>query len=154
MNQGGRLEGLVGGLVGHPRGGELAQLVVDEREQVGGGLAVTGRRGVQESRHVGHSANVTSTAGSGKRKGPRIIPATLPTVWPDAVFEAVPAPVRHTAFGDRRSERLSPSARETRTADKGWLAPTSSAPIFRQSGSDDAARASRCNLPPIHDDRE
>ena len=68
VDEGGRLQGVAGGLGGHPRGGELPQLVVDEREQLGGGLAVTGRRGVQESRHVGHSASVTPTAGSGRRK--------------------------------------------------------------------------------------
>ena len=56
VNQGGGLEGVVGGLGGHARGGELPQLVVDEREQVGGGLAVTGRGGVEEASHIGHSA--------------------------------------------------------------------------------------------------
>ena len=40
VDQGGGLEGLAGLLRGHPRGGELAQLVVDEREQLGGGLGV------------------------------------------------------------------------------------------------------------------
>ena len=34
---------------GHPRGGELAQFVVDEREQLGGGRRVAGRGGGQES---------------------------------------------------------------------------------------------------------
>ena len=43
-----------GGSRGQPGGGELAQLVVDEREQVGGGPSVAGRRGVEELRDVGH----------------------------------------------------------------------------------------------------
>ena len=54
MNQGGGLEGVVGGLTGHARGGELPQLVVHEREQVGGGLAVTGGGSVEEAGHIGH----------------------------------------------------------------------------------------------------
>src|SRR5439155_2580743 len=65
MNQGGGLEGVVGGLTGHARGGELPQLVVHEREQVGAGPAVTGGGSVQQSRHIGHSASVTLAAGSG-----------------------------------------------------------------------------------------
>ena len=45
-------------LLGQPRGGQLAQLVVDEREQVGGGPAVAGRGGVEEAGDVGHVARV------------------------------------------------------------------------------------------------
>jgi hypothetical protein len=67
-DQGGGVEGVAGGFRGHARGRELAQLVVDEGEQVGGRLAVTGGRGVQESRHVGHAASVTLPAASGRRK--------------------------------------------------------------------------------------
>ena len=77
MDQGGGLEGVLGGLAGHARGGELAQLVVDEREQVGGGLAVTGRRGVQESRHVGHSASVTDVGGASEGKPAAEPPSVL-----------------------------------------------------------------------------
>ena len=40
---------------GHPRGGELSQLVVDEREQVRGGLAIAGRGGIEEVRDFGHA---------------------------------------------------------------------------------------------------
>ena len=39
MDQGGGLERLAGLLVGQPRGGELPQLVVDERQQLGRGRA-------------------------------------------------------------------------------------------------------------------
>ena len=41
MDEGGRLEGLARPLVGQPGGGELAQLVVDEGEELLGGTRVT-----------------------------------------------------------------------------------------------------------------
>ena len=59
VDQGGGLEGLARLLGGQPGGGELAQLVVDEREQVGGGLRVAGRGGVEEAGDVGHAAEHT-----------------------------------------------------------------------------------------------
>jgi len=43
MNQRCRLEGMLGRLRSHASGSELAQLVVNEREQFRGGLAVPGR---------------------------------------------------------------------------------------------------------------
>ena len=55
VNQRRRLERLSRCLRGHARGGEIPQLVVHEREQLGGGLAVAGRSGVEESRYVRHS---------------------------------------------------------------------------------------------------
>ena len=55
MNQRGGVERVAGFLRGHACGGELAQLVVDEREQVGRGLAVTGRGGVEQAGDVGHA---------------------------------------------------------------------------------------------------
>src|SRR5262249_34920384 len=60
VDEGGRLEGLTRGLLGHPGGGELAQLVVDEREQVGRGLGVAGPDGRQDLGDVGHAAEYTS----------------------------------------------------------------------------------------------
>ena len=42
VDEGGRLEGVAGGLPVEPGGGEVPELVVDEREQFGGGLR--GRR--------------------------------------------------------------------------------------------------------------
>ncbi len=56
MNQGGGVEGVPGSLGGHPRGRELPQLVVDEREQVGRRPAVAGRGGFQEVSDLGHNA--------------------------------------------------------------------------------------------------
>src|SRR5262249_22314313 len=56
VNQGGRLEGLVGRFARQPRRPELPQLVVDEGEQFGGGRGAAGRRGAQESRRLGHPA--------------------------------------------------------------------------------------------------
>ena len=66
VDQGGGLEGLAGLLAGQPGGGELAQLVVDEREQLGGGLWVPGRAAAEagESRPTWRECN----PGSG---GPR-----------------------------------------------------------------------------------
>jgi hypothetical protein len=40
---------------GLPGGGEVAQLVVDERERIGCGLGVAGRGGVKQDGHVGHA---------------------------------------------------------------------------------------------------
>src|SRR5262249_36019845 len=76
VDEGGGLKGLNWGLGGHPCGSELPQLVLDEREQVGGSGAITGRRGVQESRHLGHSASVTRTGSRGMGKWPRNCPLT------------------------------------------------------------------------------
>ena len=59
VDQGGGLEGVVGRFGGHARGGEPPQLVVDEREQVSGGPAVTGGRGVQKSGQIGHRNECT-----------------------------------------------------------------------------------------------
>ena len=58
--------GLLGG---QPGGGELAQLVVDEREQLGGGLRVAGRGGVEEAGDVGHAAEHTP-AGRRRNRSP------------------------------------------------------------------------------------
>ena len=49
VDQGRGLEGLAGLLLGQPRRGELAQLVVDERQQLGGGVRVAGRGGVENA---------------------------------------------------------------------------------------------------------
>ena len=58
VHQGGGVEGVPGLLRGHPRGRELPQLVVDEREQVGRRLAVAGRGGVEEVGDLGHDDRV------------------------------------------------------------------------------------------------
>ena len=43
VDQGGRLERVIRSLGCHPRGGEFAQFVVDERQEFGGGFGVAGR---------------------------------------------------------------------------------------------------------------
>src|SRR5262249_11668411 len=68
--EGGGVEGVSRGFGGHARGGELPQFVVDEREQLGGGLAVTGRGGFQEAGHVGHEG-----------RGYRLGGAASPRTW-------------------------------------------------------------------------
>jgi len=59
--EGSRLERLPGLLVGQTRGGELAQFVVDEWQQLGGGLRISGRGVVEELGDVGHAAQHTPT---------------------------------------------------------------------------------------------
>ena len=63
VDEGGRLEGVPGLLVGQAGGGELPQLVVDEREQVGRGRRVALLDGVQELGDVGHAAQHTPSDG-------------------------------------------------------------------------------------------
>ena len=54
VDQGGGVEGVAGGLGRHARGGERPQFVVDERQEVGGGLAVAGRGSIEKASHIGH----------------------------------------------------------------------------------------------------
>jgi hypothetical protein len=70
VDEGRSIEGVARRFGGHPRGGELPQLVVHERQQVGRGLAIAGLGRREEERHVGHSAefNDDITAGNSKRK--------------------------------------------------------------------------------------
>ena len=42
------VEGVAGRFLGHARGCQFPQLVVDEREQIRGGLAVTSRGGIEQ----------------------------------------------------------------------------------------------------------
>src|SRR5262249_22512510 len=54
VDQGGSLEGLARPLAGEVPGGESAELVVDQREQFGGGPGVPGRGRVDQAGDVGH----------------------------------------------------------------------------------------------------
>ena len=54
MHQRGRLQGLAGPFVGQPLGRELAQLVVDERQQLLRGVRVALFDGSQDLRDIGH----------------------------------------------------------------------------------------------------
>ena len=58
VDEGGGLERLARLLPGQPGGGQLAQLVVDEGQQVGRGLRVAGRGGIEELGDVGHHDQV------------------------------------------------------------------------------------------------
>src|SRR5262245_42090804 len=60
VNQGSGLKGVVGVLPGQSRGGELPQLGVEEREEVGGGRPVAGLDGGEDPRDVGHDGKHTS----------------------------------------------------------------------------------------------
>ena len=90
MDQGGRLEGVAGRLGRQPGGGELPQLVVDEREQLGRGLRVAGRGRVEESGDVGHVGRVYPAAGrrSTTRNGWAGSRTLFPTRRGCAAFEA------------------------------------------------------------------
>jgi hypothetical protein len=54
VNQCRGVEGMAGHLRVHPRGGELAKLGVDEREQFNRSLAVTGLGGIEKAGYIGH----------------------------------------------------------------------------------------------------
>ena len=58
MDQRGGVEGVTRSLLGHACGGELPQLVVNEREQVGGSSAVAGPSGFEKASHVRHDSRV------------------------------------------------------------------------------------------------
>jgi hypothetical protein len=58
MDEGRGLEGLTGRLVRQPVGRQVPQLLINEREQAGGSLLVTGRCSINETTHVGHSSQV------------------------------------------------------------------------------------------------
>src|SRR5215472_13885822 len=65
MYQASGVKGVTRGFDGHFRSSQLSQFVVDERQQVGGGLTVATGSGFDHSGNVGHSASVTVTAGRG-----------------------------------------------------------------------------------------
>ena len=54
VNQRGGVEGVAGGFGGHARGGELPELIVDERQQLSSGAAVAGLGGFEELGDLGH----------------------------------------------------------------------------------------------------
>ncbi len=54
VHEGGGVEGVAGSFRRHAHGRELPQLVVDEREQVGGSPTVAGRGRVKEAGYIGH----------------------------------------------------------------------------------------------------
>ncbi len=62
MDQRRGVEGVSRPLGRHPRSRELSQLVVDEREQVGRGLKITGRGGFQELSDLGHLSSLSRFA--------------------------------------------------------------------------------------------
>src|SRR5262249_49387207 len=104
VDERGGLERLARLLLRHPLGRQLAQLVVDQRQQLRGGGRVALLDGAQDTRDVGHSGQSTA------RGTPR-----LARRWPEACAlrslrppRASPgrqrAEVRHTAF----SRTLSP----------------------------------------------
>ena len=99
------------GFLLHPCGGEFPQLVVDEREQIGGGPAVAGRSSIEQTGDIGHDGRVYRpvAAESHENEGDRALP--LPDRYQllnDVSFLAVrsiahgPAPQEYfvPGFGD------------------------------------------------------
>src|SRR5262245_54630660 len=79
VDQGGRLEGVARALAGQAVGGQPPQFVVDEREEVGGGLAVPGRGGIEQLGQVRHAVVIPRPAAPGDRRsglpgGPKCCP--------------------------------------------------------------------------------
>jgi hypothetical protein len=62
VDQGGGLQGLAGRLGRHPGGREPTELVIDQRQQVGGGSTVPGRGSVEQFCYVGHADSVYGRA--------------------------------------------------------------------------------------------
>src|SRR5262245_8828744 len=60
VNQGRGLERLAGLLLSYPLGSEPAQFVVDQRQQLLGGVRVAGLDGGQDTRDLGHSGQSTA----------------------------------------------------------------------------------------------
>lgn len=58
MHQRGGIEGVARLLRRHPRSGELPQLLINEREEFGGGAAVARRTGVENLCHFRHERRV------------------------------------------------------------------------------------------------
>jgi len=83
VDEGRGLERLAGGFGRHPCDGELAQLVVHERQQVGGGPAVASRGSIEEAGHLGHDGRVYQLFGgiTTRKRGRLGTPATgqIPT---------------------------------------------------------------------------
>jgi hypothetical protein len=77
VNQGGGVERVDEIFGYHFHGGELSEFVVDEREQVSGGLAVAGRSSIEEAGHIGHTAKCNWGVRPGNLKGV-VRPSALP----------------------------------------------------------------------------
>jgi hypothetical protein len=83
VDEGRGLQRLAGGFGRHPCGGELAQLVVHERQQIGRGPAVAGCGSIEEAGHIGHDGRIYQLFGgvTTKKRRRSGTPATgqLPT---------------------------------------------------------------------------
>jgi hypothetical protein len=77
VDQGGGLQGLPGCLGRHPGGREPTELVIDQRQQVGGGSTVPSRGGVVQLCYVGHADSIYGRAARTQTNFRR------PTITPD-----------------------------------------------------------------------
>jgi hypothetical protein len=115
------LECLPGRLVGQPVRGEVAQVAVDQLEELGGGIRVAGPHRVQKRSEVGHWAiSAKCPAGSSPfREWVRPIgecrPRNWPALWPCAGAAMTPHAGRQTRRPAREKSRagLSSNCRVT-----------------------------------------
>src|SRR5262249_57815895 len=115
-DQGGGLEGLPRLLLGQLLRRQLAQLVVDQRQELAGGVRVALLDGAQDAGHVGHSGEHTARvkrlqrAGGGRAARPRADPSfTIVPVPRHSVTSAVPLlPSRSREKDSSATRSLSP----------------------------------------------
>jgi hypothetical protein len=77
MDECGGVESVVLCFGGHARGGELSQLVVDQRQQIGGGPAVTRHRGLEKTGYFWHLDSVSRYGWHGTGKPARDCHASI-----------------------------------------------------------------------------
>ena len=103
MDQGRRVESLSGPLLSHSLRGELAQFVIDQRQQFLGRdlIALIDRR--EDRRHVAHSSEYTGGGAWDSKQFPREIPAEITRLTPtrQAVLSVVFADLRFFSAGGR-----------------------------------------------------
>jgi hypothetical protein len=115
MHQRGGIEGVAWGLAGHFRGGQLPQLVIDERQQIGGGLAVTLLGGFNQTGQIRHSCQVYTPL-----NGPSLHNDGLPnTLCPDGVSAA------RCTCAERSANAASWRQKKVRSRTSGFLSATS-----------------------------
>ena len=87
MDEGGRLQGLARRLLRHLRRGQLAELVVNQGQQLVGGLGITGLGAIEDERDLAHATkstggNVNVDVLKGTRGPPVFFARTVNTTVP------------------------------------------------------------------------
>lgn len=92
MDEGGGIQGVPGDFGGHACGREFPQLVVHERKEIGGGLAITRRGGIEEAGHVGHEGRVYRKVAAGSSAN-ELYPREAAGSWENSSESAPPQSV-------------------------------------------------------------